>query len=339
MDKSVRPSVSQRALLIALALMLAACAPRQQPLLPDLQGPRLTDTAFIAADGKEMAVQRWGPPGDAPLQAVFVAVHGFNDYANAFDSSASWFADAGILTIAYDQRGFGHDAEAGLWAGGARMAADLRQLLVLVRREHPGTPLYVLGQSMGGAVALLALAGEGAGDADPIAASVADGVILVAPAVWGWSSMNIFYRAGLWLSAHTTPGWQLTGKSLDVMPSDNIEMLRAQGRDPLVIKRTRVDAIYGLVTLMDDALEVAPQVRLPVLLLYGAKDDIIPSKPMAKLHDRLGAHEYRLYADGYHMLLRGLRPDAAFADILEFIGESAPEDLPEYGAASNLAGN
>lgn len=324
---------------LTLALMLAACAPRQQPVLPDTHAPRLTDVAFIAADGKEMAVQRWGPSGDAPLKAVFVAVHGFNDYANAFDSSAGWFAGVGILTIAYDQRGFGHDTEAGLWAGGARMAADLRQLLVLARREYPGTPLYVLGQSMGGAVALLALADEPRSPdvpgVAPVAAPVADGVILVAPAVWGWSSMNIFYRAGLWLSAHTTPGWHLTGKSLDVMPSDNIEMLRAQGRDPLVIKETRVDAIYGLVTLMDDALEVAPQVRLPVLLLYGGKDDIIPPKPMAKLHDRLGAHEYRLYEGGYHMLLRGLHPDAAFADILEFIEEDAPED----GAASNMTGN
>lgn len=322
----------KRVLLIALALVLAACAPRQQPLLPDLHVPRLTDTAFIAADGKEMAVQRWQPSGDAPLKAVFVAAHGFNDYANAFDSSAGWFAAREILTIAYDQRGFGRDKEAGLWAGGARMAADLRQLLLLVRREHPDTPLYVLGQSMGGAVALLALSGEGAGDVAP----EVQGIILVAPAVWGWSSMNIFYRAGLWLSAHTTPGWRLTGQSLDVMPSDNIEMLRAQGRDPLVIKRTRVDAIYGLVTLMDDALEAAPGVHLPVLLLYGGKDDIIPPEPMAKLHDRLGAHEYRLYEGGYHMLLRGLHPDAAFADILEFIGERAPENLPEQGEDRRL---
>jgi alpha-beta hydrolase superfamily lysophospholipase len=157
----------------------------------------------------------------------------------------------------------------------------------------------------------------------------------VAPAVWGWSSMNIFYRASLWLGAHARPGWKLTGKSLDVMPSDNIEMLRAQGRDPLVIKETRIDAIYGLVTLMDDALAAAPQVRLPVLLLYGAKDDIIPAKPMAKLHESLRTHEYRLYPAGYHMLLRDLQPEPAFADILEFIQGKAPDS----GVASNNAGN
>lgn len=307
----------KRILLIALALMLAACAPRTQPLLPDVQAPRLTDAAFIAGDGKELAVQRWAPASGAPPRAIFIAVHGFNDYANAFASSATFFAGQGVLTIAYDQRGFGRDKEAGIWAGGERMAADLRQLLASVRDQHPETPLYVLAQSMGGAVALLAHSDQ--------QQSAADGLILVAPAVWGWSSMNIFYRAGLWLGAHINPGWILTGKSLDIMPSDNIEMLRAQSRDPLVIKETRIDAIYGLVTLMDEALEAAPGVRLPVLLLYGEKDDIIPVKPMGMLNARLNGHEYRLYPDSYHMLLRDLQPEKAFADIMEFIEAGAPE--------------
>ena len=33
--------------------------------------------------------------------------------------------------------------------------------------------------------------------------------------------------SGLWLAAHTLPSKQLTGKGLDIKPSDNIEMLRA----------------------------------------------------------------------------------------------------------------
>ena len=310
----------KRILLLVLGLMMAACAPRTQPLLPDMQAPRLTDVAFIAADGKELVIQRWEPADSAPPRAVLVAVHGFNDYANAFDSSATWFAGQGILTIAYDQRGFGRDPQAGIWAGGERMAGDLRQLLGLVRHEYPETPLYVLAQSMGGAVALLAHADQ--------QNSAADGIILVAPAVRGWSSMNIFYQAGLWFSAHIRPGWKLTGRSLDITPSDNIEMLRAQGRDPLVIKETRVDAIYGLVSLMDDALEAAPGVSLPVLLLYGEKDEIIPAKPMAKLQERLNGYEYRLYPHAYHMLLRDLHPEAAFSDVLEFIERESLAEVP-----------
>lgn len=299
--------------MIALLLTAGACAPRQQTVLPEVHVPRLTDDAFVAADGKELAVQRWGPSDGAPPRAVFVAVHGFNDYANAFNSAAGWFAGQGILTIAYDQRGFGHDPEAGVWAGGDRMAGDLRQLLQRVRFAYPDTPLYVLAHSMGAAVALLAHSDR--------PESAADGLILVAPAVWGWSSMNLFYQSGLWLSAHVRPGWKLTGKSLDIMPSDNIEMLRAQGRDPLIIKETRVDAIYGLVSLMDDALEAAGDVRLPVLLLYGEKDEVIPAKPMEKLQARLReGYQYRLYPEGYHMLLRDLHPDAALEDILAFIG-------------------
>ncbi len=44
------------------------------------------------------------------------------------------------------------------------------------------------------------------------------------------------------------------------MPSDNIEMLRALGKDPLVIKRTRIDALKGLVDLMSNAETALPAI-------------------------------------------------------------------------------
>ena len=78
------------------------------------------------------------------------------------------------------------------------------------------------------------------------------GVVLVAPAVWGWQTMPLLQQAALW-SRHIPPRG-LTGEGLDIRPSDNVEMLRALGRDPLVIKETRIDAIYGLTNLMEAAL-------------------------------------------------------------------------------------
>ena len=72
------------------------------------------------------------------------------------------------------------------------------------------------------------------------------------------------------------PGLTLTGRGLKIKPSDNIAMLRALSRDPLVIKETRVDTIYGLVDLMDAALASAPLLDVPLLVMYGAKDEIVP---------------------------------------------------------------
>ena len=82
----------------------------------------------------------------------------------------------GITTLAYDQRGFGLSPNPGIWAGAETMRADLNDALMAARARYPGVPVFALGESMGGAVVLTALAL----DAPP----PADGIILVAPAVW-----------------------------------------------------------------------------------------------------------------------------------------------------------
>ena len=86
-------------------------------------------------------------------------------------------------------------------------------------RDIPALPVYALGESMGGAVVLSALASD-----DP---PEVDGVILVAPAVWSRDDMPLSYRAALWLSAHTLPWLHVSGEGLKIWPSDNIPMLRA----------------------------------------------------------------------------------------------------------------
>ena len=121
----------------------------------------------------------------------------------------------------------------------------------LAAARHPGLPVYLMGDSMGCAVALRALA-------DPDAPQVA-GAILVAPAVWGGKAMNPAFRFGIWFAAHTTPWNYATGRGLRRVPSDNVEMLRKLGRDPLVIKATRIDTVDGLTSLMDAALAAAPR--------------------------------------------------------------------------------
>ena len=110
--------------------------------------------------------------------------------------------------------------------------------------------LYLLGDSMGGAVAVVAVQTRESGTPVPDV----DGVILTAPAVWAarrWTSCPGWPWGGVRLA----PGLTLTGRGFEIKPSDNIAMLRALSRDPLVIKETRVDTIYGLVDLMDAALD------------------------------------------------------------------------------------
>jgi acylglycerol lipase len=242
-------------------------------------------------------------------------------------------ARQGIATFAYDQRGFGAAPNRGLWAGSAALSADLADAARALRARYPGVPLYLLGDSMGGAVVAVAVTGPGA--------PPADGIILAAPAVWARSAMPWPYRVALWISARTVPWMDITGRDLGIQASDNIDMLIALGRDPLVLKETRVDAVVGLVDLMDQGLAAAPNLKMPALLLYGEKDEVIPADPVLRFWRDLPAtarprQRRALYADGWHMLLRDLQAKVVLDDIVQWIADPrAP--LPSGAEARALA--
>ena len=303
----LRPLTSMMA---GLLLALGACAPHIEAAGPPIMTPELNSDHILAADGAILPLRLWSADGET--RAVVVAIHGFNDYSNAFTEPAAYWAARGITTYAYDQRGFGESPNHGLWPGVETMVDDLAVAARLVGAAHPDTPLYLLGESMGGAAIMILMARPGA--------PMVDGVVLVAPAVWGWQSMNIFYKAGLWLGAHIMPWAKPSGRGLGIKPSDNHDMLMALAKDPYTIKETRIDTLYGLVNLMDAAYDSAPHITTPTLVLYGDHDQIIPKRPTYEMLARLAApYRVALYDTGYHMLLRDLDSKPVLADIAAWI--------------------
>ena len=273
--------------------------------------PYLTDEVLVAGDGHTLPMRHWQPEERAP-EAIIIALHGFNDYSNAFAAPGEYLSRHGIAVYAYDQRGFGKTPQHGIWAGQENLTQDVEQMVRAVADLHPRIPIFLLGESMGGAVVITSLAEQ---DLPQV-----KGAVLTAPAVWGDETMNVLYRASLWTMAHMLPQMELTGKGLKILASDNIEMLRAMSRDPLIIKSTRVDAIYGIVGLMDAAYRDIDTVETPLLLLYGANDQVIPKDPVRSAIARLNA-PYRIayYPDGYHMLLRDLKGEVVLDDIRHWI--------------------
>jgi len=306
---------------IAAALALFACAPVIAPQGIENDMPSIDADAFLTRDGLRLPLRHWD--ADHP-RAIVVALHGMSDYSNAFDMPAPWWAGRGITTYAYDQRGFGKAPRPGIWPGSEALRRDLSDCVDAVRARHAGLPVYVLGESMGGAVVLSSLAG-----ANP---PHVDGIILVAPAVWSREDMPVTYRAAMWLTAHTVPWLKLSGRGLKIWPSDNIEMLRKISRDPLFQKKTRVDAVWGLADLMDSARKAPAHlgtVGPPILFLYGAKDQIIPRVPTEATAKELGSRaEVHEYANGYHMLLRDLDGPNIWKDVVDWIGRTSPQSPP-----------
>lgn len=297
--------------LILLVSLLGCASPQVQETSGYSQTPRLTTSYAVMTDGYQLPVTIW--EAEAP-RAVFLALHGFNDYRHAFDGPARFFSANNIITYAYDQRGFGETAQRGLWPGDSVLESDAASMANLLCEKYPDLPLFLLGESMGGAVAINMQQ----------AAPCISGMVLVGPAVWGWQTMPFWQRNTLKFAAHVVPGKTLTGKGLQITPSDNTEMLRALGRDPLVIKATRIDTMYGLTNLMEAALLSSSQLAVPTLILYGEKDEIIPHDPTCVMLERLpddSTTRFVLYPDGYHMLMRDLQANVVLQDVVAWVND------------------
>jgi len=301
------------AIAFSVLLLGGGCTPVMIGPGPIAGTARLSDSVFVTEDGVELPLSQWSV---ADPKAVLIALHGFNDYRRFIESAAHYLQQQQIFCYAYDQRGFGGSPNTGFWAGSDTYAGDLVQFTQLIQARHPGIPVYLLGESMGGAIVIDAMV-------RPNKPDVA-GIILSAPAVWGRKTMPWYQTSLLWALSHTLPWMTLTGKGLDIMPSDNIDMLRALGSDPLVIKETRVDAIYGLTDLMDQALSSADKLSKQTLLLYGEKDQIVPPEPTKLFVENLLTHQpigkkIAYYQNGYHMLLRDLQAPLIWQDIAHWI--------------------
>lgn len=295
--------------------------------------PSLTDDAIVAADGTRLPLRRWLPGDRRPPRAVVLALHGYNDYANAFEASASYWASRGIATYAYDQRGFGRHDRAGVWSSVEALSSDAAAALWLLHRAYPNIPIYLLGHSMGGAVATTVVTGTGS---PGLTVPPLDGVILVAPAIWARETMPGYQRLALEIGARMVPGMQVSPDGLDIEPSDNVEMLRALGRDPLVLSQSRIDALDGLVTLMDRAYQSIPQLPSTTLMLYGDQEEVVPLETVDMMLERVepGRFKVAFYEQGYHMLLRDLQARTVWDDILAWIvtvGGPLPSGADERG--------
>ena len=307
---------------VLLLSSMAGCMPMTYPPGAKNSPAQLSENTFMTEDGANLPFRHWLPKTDP--HAVLIALHGFNDYSRFFQQPGEFLSKLGIACFAYDQRGFGASPKRGLWAGGATYVDDLHTMVRLVKQRYPDRPVYLLGESMGGAIIITAMS--------QAKMPAVDGIILVAPALWARSTMPWYQTGLLWTLSHSLPWLTLTGEGVGVMPSDNIEMLRALGRDPWVIKATRVETIYGLTDLMDEAFNSASLLRGNTLMLYGEKDEIIPKKPTYEFLQKFLATDatkktVAFYQKGYHMLLRDLQAPTAWKDIAAWISNK-PEKLP-----------
>ncbi|GBR30082.1 lysophospholipase [Kozakia baliensis NRIC 0488] len=310
-----------RIILLSLALLTGCVAkPRHAPQ------PRGQEAALIPpsitlrlSDGAAIPIRIW--PAQGETRAVVLALHGYGDSRDAWEIPAPILAEKGIAVYAPDQRGFGQAPRRGGWSSTKRMVQDAAEEIAWLHRRCPNTPLYIMGESMGGAVALLL---DEMHSPIPVA-----GTILVAPAIWRFDPGS---RLALSALDAVAPNWTFTAADVpgEHVATDNLAALRRLYFDPLTLRESKLHPLRGLVELMAEAREQAAHARTPLLVLYGDRDQFIEAGPMANFWRALPQDARRdLLHGGHHMLLRDRFGGRATQDIASWV--LTPERLLPSG--------
>ncbi|HEY3779176.1 MAG TPA: alpha/beta fold hydrolase [Rhizomicrobium sp.] len=258
---------------------------------------RMRRGSLTASDGAEIPYRLWRAH---KTSAAVLLLHGAFDYSAAFDEIGPRLARRGFTALAIDQRGFGATASRGAWAGAERMVEDASEAARFLRSRFPApAPLFLLGESMGGAVAIHATAER--------AFPRLQGLVLAAPGalasafrqrMLGWLARAARALAGdAELVFERLSGWELT-------PAAAVRLIG----DPLVMRSIRPEILSGMADLAFESLERARAVDVPVLTMVGARDEIIRRSCIRQLFDRIpGEKTWRVVPDAPHLLLHWRR--------------------------------
>ncbi|WP_052055759.1 alpha/beta hydrolase [Myxosarcina sp. GI1] len=260
---------------------------------------------FLGAGAIKLYYQSWHP--NSKTTAVVAIVHGLGGHSDTFDNLVELLCDRAIAVYAFDLRGHGRsEGQRGYINSWSEFREDLHAFLQLITTQELNLPLFLLGQSLGGAIAL---------DYALHYPEQLKGLILLSPALKVRISPlkllagRIFSRFIPHFSLNT--GIDLADGSRDP------QVVAAAMRDPL--RHTKGTA--RLATEFSQAVSWieanAAQLQVPLLILHGGADRITPLEGSRWLFETVALADKELheYPESYHELNKDLDYREVFTDI------------------------
>jgi len=274
---------------------------------------RRVETRFVSAWGRKLFRRAWLP--DAPT-AVLVVVHGFGEHSGRYEEVGRTFAHRGFAVHAYDHVGHGQSTgRRGHVATFDWFLDDLEHFIRIVREEHPGLPLVLLGHSMGGLI-VASLAGQRTPAVDLLVTSGA--ALAVGEGVSGFRMAMARVLRRVWPTLTLEAGLDVQGLSRDP------EVIRAYEADPLVHGKASAAFGAGMAEATERAQAGAPQVTRPMLLLHGEDDPLCKAEGSrlffeALPREHVKGSELRIYPGLRHEIFNEPERGEVFADMLTWI--------------------
>jgi alpha-beta hydrolase superfamily lysophospholipase len=264
----------------------------------------------VGSRGLLLFHRTWRPA--APPRAVLLNLHGLGDHSGLYGALGDRMVASGFAVHALDLRGNGRSpGKRGHVDAWSDYREDLRRFVELVRREEPGRPLFLLGNSLGGLIAIDYALHHPEG---------LRGVIAAAPPLGRLSVPSVLLALGrvvsrIWPTFSLETGMDLSGLA----------------RDPAVVAELLADPLFHRVGSARLSTEVqaaiarvqsrAAEFPLPLLVLHGSKDRMVPPDGSRLFVARVVHPDKRLieYPEGYHVLFADSDREQVLADLVHWI--------------------
>ncbi len=267
---------------------------------------------FTGRGGPEIHWQAWLP--DHAAQAAVVIAHGAAEHSGRYAPLAARLVESGYAVYALDHRGHGQSSGPRTVIDDAGAAlADLDRLVQLAGRKP-----FLLGHSMGGCFALAYALDD---------QTRIEGLILSGPliALKGLRPILALSR----VLAAVVPRLGVYGVPASAISRDP-DQVRRYEEDPLVDRgRLPVRTVAEFAGVIATFKRRSPGLTLPLLILQGGADRIVPPAGAKQLVRRAGSTDktLKLYADLYHEIFNEAEPErtAVLDDLVGWLdAHSAP---------------
>ena len=287
--------------------------------------------SFITTrDGTQIFYKDWGPKDAQPI----VFSHGWPLSADDWDNQLMFFLNKGYRVIAHDRRGHGRSTQTDTGNEMDTYAEDMKQLVAELDLKGA---IHVGHSTGGGEVAHYVARAEPGRVAKAVLIGAVPPIMLKTDANPGGLPIEVFdgYRAGvaanraqIYLDIASGPfyGFNRTG----VLPIQGvIDNWCRQGM------MGGIKAHYDCIKAFSetDFTEDLKSIDVPVLLLHGDDDQVVPIADSALIGIKLLKHGTLKVYPGYPHGMATTHPDDINADILAFIrGEQVGEPAAEAPA-------
>ncbi|CAN5587306.1 hypothetical protein BH11CYA1_BH11CYA1_24930 [soil metagenome] len=208
---------------------------------------------------------------DVKQTAVVLCIHGLGLNADAFNDFGTRMSQRGVAVYAIDVRGFGSwmKLKNGDSLKFATCLDDIKALLPVLRANHPGLPVFLLGESMGGAIALRAAS---------VYPQLMDGLISSVPSGHRYKSDGTDLKVGVELITGAHKQFDV-GTSIVDQATKNDRLRSIWESSPLNRMNLSAVQLIDFQSFMDGNHDAAAKVSsIPVLMLQGTLDRLVKAQ-------------------------------------------------------------